>query len=148
MKTESIVVLAGFSFLFAGLGMVHAEADAGAAEKLLEANKCTKCHAPAKSKSGPSWKKVAAKYKDNPAEGEEKIIKNITTAPMVKLDDGTEEEHKVIKEKDPAAQQRLWELYFASGYFNMASGSAEHFDALRRSFLDLGGRAARLPQLF
>jgi hypothetical protein len=42
----------------------------------------------------------------------------------------------------------LWELYCASGYFNMASGSAEHFDTLRRSFFDLGKHAARLPQLF
>ncbi|MGZ3461755.1 MAG: hypothetical protein ACXU86_24960, partial [Archangium sp.] len=42
----------------------------------------------------------------------------------------------------------LWELYAASGYFNLASKSAEHFDELRRSFGDLGKRAAQLPQLF
>jgi hypothetical protein len=42
----------------------------------------------------------------------------------------------------------LWELYSASGSIHRASGSAEHFDALRRSFFDLGRHAARLPQLF
>ena len=108
MKTESVVVLAGSLLLsIAGLGIVYAAPDAGQAEQLLESNKCTKCHAPAKTKSGPSWKKIAAKYKDDPAKGEEAIIKNITTGPMVKLDDGTEEEHKVIKEKDPAALKNL-----------------------------------------
>jgi hypothetical protein len=41
----------------------------------------------------------------------------------------------------------LWDLYDASGYFNLASKSAEHFDALRRDFTDLGKRAAQVPQL-
>ena len=108
MKIESVVVFAGSLILaVAGVTMVHAAVDSGQAEELIEANKCTKCHAPAKTKSGPSWKKVAAKYKDNPAEGEEKIIKNITTGPKVKLDDGTEEEHKIIKTKDPAELKNL-----------------------------------------
>jgi len=108
MKTESVVAFAGSLLLvIAGTSMVYAAADAGKAEAQLEENKCTKCHAPAKTKSGPSWKKIAAKYKDNPAEGEEKIITNITTGPKVKLDDGTEEEHKVIKTKDPAELKNL-----------------------------------------
>ena len=42
----------------------------------------------------------------------------------------------------------LWELYVASGYFNLAGKTTEHFDELRRSFLDLGQRAAQLPHLF
>ena len=108
MKSEIVVVLAGSLFLaVAGTSLVYAAVDAGQAEQLIEANKCSKCHAPAKSKSGPSWKKVAAKYKDNPAEGEQKIITNITTGPKVKLDDGTEEEHKIIKTKDPAELKNL-----------------------------------------
>ena len=108
MKTESVVVFAGSLLLvIAGMSMVHAAADAGKAEAQLEENKCTKCHAPAKTKSGPSWKKIAAEYKDDPAKGEESIIKNITTGPMVKLDDGTEEEHKIIKTKDPAELKNL-----------------------------------------
>ena len=60
-----------------------------------------KCHAIAKEKKGPSYKKIAAKY-DGKADGETKVIKNITGSPKVKLDDGTEEEHKVIETKDQA----------------------------------------------
>ena len=83
-----------------------AAADADAAEALLKKNNCSKCHSVDKAKKGPSFKKVAEKYKGK-ADGEEKIIKNITTAPKVKLDDGTEEEHKVIDTKDPKALKNL-----------------------------------------
>lgn len=76
--------------------------DADAAKALMKENECSKCHAVDKEKKGPSYKKIAAKYKGKP-DGEEKAIKNMTTGPKVKLDDGTEEEHKVIDTKDPAA---------------------------------------------
>ncbi|ATB31864.1 hypothetical protein [Melittangium boletus] len=42
----------------------------------------------------------------------------------------------------------LWDLYAASGYFNLAGKSSHHFDALRRDFIDLSGRAAKLPHVF
>ncbi|HYO52929.1 hypothetical protein [Archangium sp.] len=42
----------------------------------------------------------------------------------------------------------LWDLYTASGSFNLTGRSSEHLDELRRSFIDLGERAARLPHLF
>ncbi|WP_257458634.1 hypothetical protein [Archangium lipolyticum] len=42
----------------------------------------------------------------------------------------------------------LWELYGASGYFALVGRHSEHFSELRRSFIDLGRRAAQLPQLF
>lgn len=51
-------------------------------------------------------KKIAAKYKGK-ADGQEKVIKNITTGPKVKLDDGSEEEHKIIDTKDPAALKNV-----------------------------------------
>lgn len=76
-------------------------ADAEAAQALMKANNCQKCHSVDKDKKGPSFKKIAAKYKGK-AEGQEKIIKNLTTSPKVKFDDGTEEEHKAIKAKDAA----------------------------------------------
>lgn len=83
-----------------------AAADEAAAKELMKANQCTKCHAPDKERSGPSLKKIAAKYKGK-ANGEAAIIKNITTGAKVKLDDGTEEEHKVIKTKDEAQLKNL-----------------------------------------
>lgn len=70
-------------------------------EPFLKKEGCFKCHAIDKTKKGPSYKKIAQKYKGKP-DGEEKVIKNITTSPKVKLEDGTEEEHKIISIKDPA----------------------------------------------
>ena len=73
--------------------------DEEAAKKLAKRNDCTKCHAIDKDKKGPSYKKIAEKYKGK-ADAEEKATKNITTASKVKLTDGTEEEHKIIDTKD------------------------------------------------
>lgn len=74
--------------------------DEAAIEPYLKKQGCMKCHAIEKEKKGPSYKKIAAKYKGK-AEGESKAIKNMTEGQKVKLDDGTEEEHKVIETKDP-----------------------------------------------
>ena len=82
-----------------------AAVDVEAATKALKDNNCTKCHAIDKAKKGPSYQKVAAKYKGK-ADAEEKLTKQLTSSPMVKLDDGTEEEHKVFK-GDPAAMKNL-----------------------------------------
>ncbi|MBI3095695.1 MAG: c-type cytochrome [Rhodocyclales bacterium] len=102
MKIKTSHVLAGsLCFSLMALAPVHAAVDAAAAEELMEANKCFKCHSATKNGKGPSMKKIAAKYKGKP-EGEEKAIKNMTSGNKVKLDDGTEEEHKIIKTRDPA----------------------------------------------
>jgi cytochrome c len=85
--------------------------DADAAAKAMKDNNCTKCHAIDKSKKGPSYQKVAAKYKGK-ADGEDKLTKHLSTSPMVKLDDGSEEEHKVFK-GDPAAMKNLIEFILA-----------------------------------
>jgi cytochrome c len=84
----------------------YAAVDAEAAQALAKKNECTKCHSVDKDKKGPSFKKIAAKYKGK-ADGEEKVTKNLTTSPKVKLDDGTEEEHKAIKTKDAAELKNL-----------------------------------------
>jgi cytochrome c len=81
--------------------------DADAAKKLAKDNDCFKCHAIDKTKKGPSYQKIAKKYKGKEAEGEAKMIKNITTGPKVKLEDGTEEEHKVIDTKNEAELKNL-----------------------------------------
>jgi len=107
MKNLNIAVLAGSLFLaLAAINPAQAAVDEVQAKQLLTDNKCTKCHSATKTKSGPSWTKIAAKYKGK-ADGEKKVIDNMTKAPMVKLDDGTKEEHKVIKTKDPVALKNL-----------------------------------------
>lgn len=86
--------------------VLAAEVDADAAVALAKKNNCFKCHAIDKTKKGPSYKKIAAKYRGK-ADGEEKAIKNFTTGPKVKLEDGTEEDHKVIDTKDPKELKNL-----------------------------------------
>jgi cytochrome c len=101
--TRLLCSAATFGALIAVPAVTTAQAvDADSAKALIKENECSKCHAVDKDKKGPSYKKIAAKYKGKP-DGEDKVIKNMTTGPKVKLDDGTEEEHKVIDTKDQAA---------------------------------------------
>ena len=95
-----------FALLALGAAGCALAMDDDAAKALLKTNGCTKCHAIDKSKKGPSYQKVA---KDNQgkADAEAKIIKAITTGPKIKLDDGTEEEHKKIQIKDAAQIKEL-----------------------------------------
>ena len=103
-KIASTLVFGGISVL--AMTSAHAAVDADAAQALFKKNDCTKCHAVDKTKKGPSLKKIAAKYKGK-ADGQEKAIKNMTTGSKVKLEDGTEEEHKVIDMKDQAQLKNL-----------------------------------------
>lgn len=80
--------------------------DEDAAKALFKKNDCTKCHAPAKTKKGPSLKKIAEENKGK-ADAEAKMTKHMTTSPKVKLEDGTEEEHKIIETKDKAELKNL-----------------------------------------
>lgn len=100
MKSRTTLLLTG-SLLFAltGLAPVHAQVDEAAAKALAKKNDCFKCHAVDKTKKGPSYKKIAAKYKEKKL-GEKDAIKQMTTGPKVKLEDGTEEEHKNIETRD------------------------------------------------
>jgi len=83
-----------------------AQVDADAAQELFKQNECQKCHNPEKSKKGPSLKKIAAKYKEKKLD-EKEAIKHMTAGKKVKLEDGTEEDHKVIDTKDVKAQTNL-----------------------------------------
>ncbi len=86
--------------LFASLGLflssqAGAAVDADAAKALAKKNDCFKCHAIDKTKKGPSYKKIAEKNHGK-ADAEAKLLKHLTTSPKVKLEDGTEEEHKAL----------------------------------------------------
>lgn len=105
-KKTLLVLTTALSFALIGATPVNAEVDADSAKAIYKKEKCNKCHSPTKSKSGPSFKKIAAKYKGKP-DAEEKVIKAVTTGPTVKLDDGSEEKHKIIKTEDPAKLKNL-----------------------------------------
>jgi cytochrome c len=96
----TLILVTGF------FSTAHAAIDEDAAKSLAKKNDCFKCHAVDKTKKGPSYKSVAIKYKGK-SDGEDKIIKNITTGPKVKLEDGTEENHKIIDTKDQSQIKNL-----------------------------------------
>jgi cytochrome c len=85
--------------------------DAEAAQALARKSGCLKCHAVDKEKKGPSFAKTSAKLKGK-AEALDEVIKMITTGPKVKFDDGSEEEHKIVKSdnKDEIRNLAEWIL--------------------------------------
>jgi cytochrome c len=78
-----------------------AAVDAAAAQQLARQSNCFKCHAVDKKKEGPAYKDVAAKYKGK-AGAEQRLTEHITSGEKAKFDDGHEEEHPIVKSKDPA----------------------------------------------
>lgn len=109
-----IIAATLFTFSAAMLIPSHASAfDAEAAKALAKKNDCTKCHAIDKTKKGPSYKKIAAKY-EGKADGQSKLITHFTTEPMVKFSDGKKEKHKLLDTKDINEQKNLadWILSF------------------------------------
>lgn len=73
--------------------------DVDAAKALARQNGCLKCHNVKEERDGPSYKKVAEKYRGK-ANAEERLITHITTGEKAKFPDGHEEDHKIIKTKD------------------------------------------------
>lgn len=100
--SQKLITLSVLGFAAAAFsGTSAAAVDAAAAQALAKKSDCLKCHAVDKTKKASSYQKIAAKWKGKP-DAEAKLIENITKAPKVKLQDGTEEEHKVIATKDMA----------------------------------------------
>jgi cytochrome c len=103
--TDFLKLLISLSLTGAGVFAQAQAVDVAAAEALVLANKCNKCHSVDKQKDGPSFKKTAAKYKGK-ADAEAKLLTHLTTAPMIEID-GVKEEHTKIKAKDDAAVKNL-----------------------------------------
>lgn len=106
MKIATPLVLSASLLLALAAGNVNAEVNAKQAEALMKSNKCNSCHHPTKTKSGPSLAKMAEEHKGD-ADAVATLIKQMTTGPMVKNEDGEEEEHKIIKTKDQAQLENL-----------------------------------------
>lgn len=88
--------------------------DADAAQALAKKEGCTKCHAVDKKKEAKSLTEISKSFKGK-SDAEAKLLHHLTSAEMVKFDDGKEEEHKVLKTKDKAEIQNLiaWILSLA-----------------------------------
>ena len=94
-----------FPILIATAGLMaasiaNAAPNADAAQAVLKKSDCLKCHAIDKKKDGPPFKETAKKYKGK-ADAEEKLIKHLTSKPMIEID-GKKEEHKALKSTDKA----------------------------------------------
>ncbi len=100
IATLTLILVSGF------FTTANAAIDEAAAKSLAKKNDCFKCHAVDKTKKGPSYKKIAIKYQGK-SDAEAALIKQITTGPRVKLEDGTEEDHKIIDTKDKAEMKNL-----------------------------------------
>ena len=107
MKVLTLISTAIAAAAFVSLPAAAQDADA--VQKLLKAEGCTKCHSVDKTKKGPAFKKVAADLKGK-ADAEQKLTKFLTTSPKVKLDDGSEEEHKALKDPKATANVIKWIL--------------------------------------
>jgi cytochrome c len=79
--------------------------DADAAKALAKESGCLTCHSVNKTKTGPSYQKVAAAMKGK-ADAEKKLTEFITTGPKINVG-GSEAEHPVINTKDPKQIKNL-----------------------------------------
>ena len=105
MKTKLIAVAVGLVGAFALAPVVQA-ADADAAQELAKKEDCLKCHAIDKKMEAKSFTDIGKKYAGK-ADSEAKLLHHITSGEKVKMEDGTEEDHKIIKTKDVAEQKNL-----------------------------------------
>lgn len=111
LKKIRILVLGMLLLSLVMVGPVKADVDAESAQALAKRNDCFKCHAIDKAKKGPAYKRVAARLRSKP-DAVEVIVEHITSGHMVKLDDGREENHRIIDTKDPEELRNiaLWIL--------------------------------------
>lgn len=73
--------------------------DADAAQALAKKEGCLKCHAIDKKKDASSMRDIGKKYAGK-AEAQARLEQHLLSGEKVKLEDGTQEEHKIIKTKD------------------------------------------------
>ncbi len=100
MKFSIIASTLGLAAALVAVPAAHA-LDADAGQALAKKEGCLKCHAIDKKKDASSLKDIAKKYAGK-ADAEAKMMTQITTGPKIKLEDGSEEEHKIAKSKDKA----------------------------------------------
>jgi cytochrome c len=97
--------LIGTAVLLAATSSANA-ADESAARALARQSDCFKCHSVDKKKDGPAWRDVAARYRDKP-DAEAKLVNHVTSGEKVKFEDGHEEDHAIVKTKDPQEIKNL-----------------------------------------
>lgn len=72
-----------------------------AAVTLAKAGNCFRCHSVDRAKKAPSYKRIAQKYKGK-ADAEAALLKHLSGAQQVKVEDGGDEQHEPPPAKDAA----------------------------------------------
>lgn len=107
--TRMIATATVATFAIAGFSTSALALDVDAAKDLAEQNNCKQCHGIKKDKDGPAFLKTADKYRGK-ANAEEEIVKHLTSGKKVKLADGTQEEHKIVKTMPPKDMAQIKNL--------------------------------------
>ena len=96
MRLTSLVTAA--CLLLGPAVAMGASFDERMAQRTLKQNKCFNCHSVTREKDGPSFQKVADKYKDHP-DSRHVLFDHLTKSPTVKVK-GKEEAHTSFKTDD------------------------------------------------
>ena len=80
--------------------------DVLAAQQLSRQSGCLHCHSVYQKKIGPAWKDVATKYHAE-ANAAQRLYAHVTTGRKARFDDGHEENHPIVKTKDPKRIENL-----------------------------------------
>lgn len=92
--------VAGLLLPMLALAVQAQTVDAEAAQSLARMSHCTKCHAPAKERTGPALKTIAEKYRGR-EDAVAVLVQHITTGPRIVID-GEEEIHKTVQSQGEA----------------------------------------------
>jgi len=106
VRTKQLLSIASATLVLSFSANSFAAVDVDAAKTLARQNSCFICHSVDKEKVGPTFTKIAAKYRGK-ADAEAKLTNHLTTGEMAKFPDGHEEHHKVINTKDMGAIHNL-----------------------------------------
>lgn len=88
------------------LASAGAVVDGEAAEALARRENCLKCHGIDKDKSAPAYMRIAAKYRGK-AGAEDELMEHVKSGEMVKLANGDEERHRIVRSADENAIRNL-----------------------------------------
>lgn len=97
LAPPAAAALLAAAWLFASPGA--AALDVLAAQALSRQSGCLQCHSIYQEKLAPAWKDVAAKYHSQP-DAAQKLRTHVTTGRKVKLKNGEEDDHPVVKTSD------------------------------------------------
>lgn len=105
-SATTFAAIAALSLSAAGFSTAALALDVEAAKGLAEQNNCMQCHGLRRDKDAPSFLKTADRLRGKPGAVDE-VIKHLTAGKKVKLADGTQEEHKIVKTIPPKDAKQI-----------------------------------------